>query len=392
MPASNSSTITVDLPHGRGYPIHFSALPDAPRLFEEAGLQGGRALLVTDENVAEHYLRPLQDALGRSGWTLRTRVIPAGEASKSSEMLDRLYDWALEQPITRETPVIALGGGVVCDLAGYLAATLLRGLPLVQIPTSLIAQADSSIGGKTGINHPAGKNMIGAFHQPRLVLVDASVLTSLPERDYTSGLAEVVKHALIADAGLFDWLEGRWDDILQRADDAVREMVHRAASIKAAIVAEDELEAGRRKLLNFGHTFGHAIERASGYGTFTHGEAVAVGMRAALHLSGSVQSGSVQFGSVQSGSVKFGRAIQEKSPTQGFDRADALLSRIPVAGSLEGLSVEALTEAMQTDKKRDAERLQFVVLKEIGEARVVDRVSSEALEAAWNYAKAACRD
>ena len=375
MPASNSSFITVNLPHGRGYPIRFAPLSDAPQLFEEVGLRRGQALLVTDENVAEHYLRPLQVALENDGWAPRPHTIPAGEESKSSEMLGRLYDWALEQPIDRQTTVIALGGGVVGDLAGYLAATLLRGLPLVQIPTSLIAQADSSIGGKTGINHPAGKNLIGAFHQPRLVLVDASTLSTLPERDYASGLAEVVKHALSSDAGLFYWLESRWADILHREDEVVREMVHRTASIKAAVVAEDEREIGKRKLLNFGHTFGHAIERVTGYGTFTHGEAVAVGMRAALHLSRSMQSGST---------------IREEALPAAFDRADALVSRIPIAGSLEGLSVETLTEAMQTDKKRDAERLQFVVLNAIGEALVTDEIPPGALEAAWNYAIGAC--
>ncbi len=366
----------MDLPHGRGYPIHFAALSEAPQLFDEADLRRGRALLVTDENVAEHYLGPLQGVLGDAGWMPRSRIIPAGEASKSSEVLGRLYDWALEQSVDRQTLMIALGGGVVGDLAGYLAATLLRGLPLVQIPTSLIAQADSSIGGKTGINHPAGKNLIGAFYQPRLVLVDTSVLSTLPERDYTSGLAEVVKHALIADAGLLNWLESRWDDILLRKGDTVREMVHRSASIKVDIVAEDERETGKRKLLNFGHTFGHAIERAAGYGAFTHGEAVAVGMRAALHLSGSVQSGNT---------------LQEDALPSPFDLADALVSRIPVVGSLEGLSVKALMAAMQTDKKRDAEHLHFVVLDEIGEARVTDRVPPGALEAAWNYAQAVVR-
>ena len=376
MPASNSSFITVNLPHGRGYRIRFAPLSDAPQLFEEVGLQRGQALLVTDENVAEHYLQPLKSVLGDAGWTTRSHTIPAGEASKSAEMLGRMYDWALEQPIDRQTLVIALGGGVVGDLAGYLAATLLRGLPLVQIPTSLIAQADSSIGGKTGINHPAGKNLIGTFYQPRLVLVDPSTLATLPERDYTSGLAEIVKQALIADVRLFDWLESRWDDILRKEESTVAEMVYRSASIKAAIVTEDELEIGKRKLLNFGHTFGHAIERVTGYGTFTHGEAVAAGMRAALHLSGSVQSGST---------------IREDALPAALNRADALVSRIPIAGSLEGLSVETLTEAMQTDKKRNAERLQFVVLNAIGEALVTDEIPPGALEAAWNYAKAVCR-
>ncbi len=371
MPKPTSQQIVVDLPPGRNYAIHFDRLVEAPGLLASAGVQSGQLLVVADDNVARHYLHALTASLETNGWAPRTHVVPPGEASKSTAVLGRLYDWALQAPIDRSTSVIALGGGVVGDLAGYLAATLLRGLPLFHIPTSLVAQVDSSIGGKTGINHSAGKNLIGAFHQPRFVLTDVSVLATLPDREYASGLAEVVKHALIADAGFFNWLETRWADVVQKDESVVAEMVFRAASIKAGIVAEDERESGRRRLLNFGHTFGHAIELATGYGTFTHGEAVAVGMRAALHLSSSLQSG---------------KTVHERMLLPAFTRADALLSRIPISASLDGLSIEELIAAMATDKKRTEANLRFVVLNAVGKAKVVDVVPRGALEAAWKYA------
>lgn len=371
MPAPNPQQITVDLPQSQGYTIHFAPLAEAARLFAGIGLQRGQALVITDENVAEHYLQQLTDVLERDGWMPRTHIIPAGELSKSASMLGRLYDRALEKPIDRDVPVVALGGGMVGDLAGFFAATLLRGLPLVHIPTSVIAQADSSIGGKSGINHSTGKNLIGAFYQPRLVLTDVSTLATLPERDYTSGLAEVVKHALIADAEFFGWLESRWGEILGKEESVVAEMIFRAASIKAAIVNEDERESGRRRLLNFGHSFGHAIELASGYGLLTHGEAIAIGMRAALHLSSSVLSKSV---------------FQADAILHAFERADALISRIPGACALDGLSINALVAAMATDKKRTREGPRFVVLSAVGKAVVVDAVPPAAVEAAWGYA------
>jgi 3-dehydroquinate synthase len=290
-------------------------------------------------------------------------VLPPGEATKSAAHLAAVYDWALGLGIDRRTPVLALGGGVVGDLAGFAAATLLRGLPLVQLPTSLIAQVDSAIGGKTGINHAAGKNLIGAFHQPRLVLADPATLRTLPQREWTGGLAEVVKAALIADAAFFDWLESNWSGIVAREPEVVAPLVRRAAAIKAAIVAEDEREAGRRALLNFGHTFGHAIERAAGYGTFTHGEAVALGMRAALHLSHALR------------------------PDVSFRRADALVARIPVPDGLADLRTADLMQATRTDKKRRGDRIRYVVLREPGAAHVTADVPPGAVEAAWAYAK-----
>ncbi|NNF57630.1 MAG: 3-dehydroquinate synthase [Rhodothermaceae bacterium] len=367
MPPSDS--LVVALPHGRAYPLHFRPVTELPALLEEASLAPGPCLLVTDENVGPHYAPPLCASMDAAGWEPTVLTFPAGESTKSLDALTRLYDKALALGLSRQTPVLALGGGVIGDLAGFAAATLLRGLPLIQIPTSLIAQADSAIGGKTGINHTAGKNLIGAFHQPCLVLIDTATLSTLSERDYTSGLAEVVKAALIADAEFAEWLVASWDAILGGDTDTVHTLVRRAVSIKAEIVAADEREAGQRMLLNFGHTFGHAIERVTGYGTFTHGEAVAVGMRAALHLSASVATGSIWTGPLP----------------KPFARAEALVAHLPAFGSLEAVDAGTLTTAMRTDKKRGAAGLRFVVLTDLGHATVVDSLPEQMITAAWRH-------
>lgn len=359
----STSPLSVRFDDGRGYPIHFRSLADAPTLMEEAGLAPGRCLLITDRNVAAHYRSPLRSALERAGWAPHDIVIPPGESSKSAEQLERIYDEALRTGIDRETPVLALGGGVVGDLAGFAAATLLRGVPLVHLPTSLIAQVDSSIGGKTGINHATGKNLIGAFYQPTLVITDVRTTDTLPQREWTSGMAEVVKHALIADPSLVDFLERHISNLMLRRSDAVAEMIRRAAQVKVDVVAADEREQGRRAILNFGHTFAHAIEREAGYGAFTHGEAVAVGMRAALHLS------------------------HRLHPSLDRDRADALVRTIPVNGNPAELALPALREAMTFDKKNKGETVRFVVLDRIGHARVTDAPTPADLKHAWDFAK-----
>lgn len=361
----------IPVPLGpRSYEIHVRTLAGAPALLAGAGLRAGPCLVVTDEHVAAHYLDPLAETLRAAGWTPHPYVLPPGEATKSAAHLEALYDWALgpasgvrEGGISRRTPVLALGGGVVGDLAGFAAATLLRGLPLVHLPTSLVAQADSAIGGKTGVNHAAGKNLIGAFHQPRLVLADPAALRTLPAREFTSGLAEVVKAALVADAAFADWLAERWNAVLARDPDVLPPLVHRAAAVKAAIVAEDEREAGRRAILNFGHTFGHAIERVAGYGRFTHGEAIALGMHAALDLSRTLR------------------------PEADLDAAEALVARLPAPPGLRAIATDDLLAAMATDKKRTDAGLRFVVLDAIGRARVLEGVTRGAVEAAWDYAK-----
>lgn len=355
------SPVPVRLDAGRSYSIRFAPLHALPAALTDAGLRRGRCLLVTDENVGRHYRPPLQTALENGGWAPHVITVPPGEATKSAAHLQGLYDDALEWGLDRATPVLALGGGVVGDLAGFAAATLLRGVPLVQVPTSLIAQVDSSIGGKTGINHPTGKNLIGAFHQPAFVHTDLHVIDTLPQREWTSGMAEVVKHALIADVSFIEFLEAHITPLLLRRDEPVHTMIPWAARIKAAVVSEDEREQGRRAILNFGHTFAHAIERVAGYGDFTHGEAVALGMRAALYLSHRLHS------------------------SVDWERADRLVAALPVAGTLDRLDFEDIWRVMQSDKKTDAGTVRFVVLNELGHAYLTDAPSSDDVKQAWNY-------
>ncbi|WP_420454254.1 3-dehydroquinate synthase [Rubrivirga sp.] len=358
--------VHVALSEGRSYAVHFEPLATAPMHLREAGVTGPRALVVTDETVGPLWLDALADALRADGWQVEATAVPAGEGSKSLGQLGALHDWALALGIDRATPVLALGGGVVGDLAGFAAATLLRGLPLVHLPTTTIAQVDSAIGGKTGINHATGKNLVGAFHQPLLVLADPATLGTLPDRAFQSGLAEAVKHALISDPALADRLDREWDALVGRDPDVVASVVRDAAAVKAAVVEADELEAGERAVLNFGHTFGHALEREAGYGTLTHGEAVAFGMRAALHLSASLRQGAVADG---------------LGPFQAADRLVARVAPAPPA-----LDPDRLTEAMATDKKRTAQGLRFVVLDTVGEPRLADDVPPAMVEAAWRFA------
>jgi len=246
---------------------------------------GPRAAVVTDEGVPARHVEAVLESLQAAGLKAELVSLPAGEGTKSLEQAARLYDRFVAAGLDRHAVVLALGGGVVGDLAGYAAATFLRGLPLVQLPTTLLAQVDSSVGGKVGVNLPQGKNLVGAFHQPRLVLADVSVLATLAPREFRSGLAEVVKYAVIADPGLFDLLEREADRLVPAAADLLARIVTRCCRIKSHVVMVDERERGWRAVLNFGHTLGHALEAAAGYGLLTHGEAVAIGMAGAGRLS-----------------------------------------------------------------------------------------------------------
>jgi len=356
-------SVHVDL-GDRSYTVFFESLDRLPRLLDEAGLRTGRCLLVSDENVAAHYRTPVRSTLESAGWDVHGTILPPGESTKSAAHLQALYDEALAWGIDRQTPVFALGGGVIGDLAGFAAATLLRGLPLVHLPTSLLAQVDAAVGGKTAINHATGKNLIGAFYQPRLVCADPTTLDTLPMKEYTSGMAEVVKHALIGDVALMKYLEDHLRPVFARTDrDAIATTVERAVQVKADIVSEDEREEGRRAVLNFGHTFAHAIEAVAGYGTFTHGEAVAVGMRAGLFLSH--------------------RRHPDAVPR---DRVDALIRAIPVEPDPADLSFDALYEAMASDKKNEGETIRFVVLDQLGQASIVDDVTQSEAAHAWEFA------
>jgi 3-dehydroquinate synthase len=235
--------------------------------------------------VAPLYLAAVKSALEKSGARVTEIVVADGEQTKSWQTLNEVFDALLEARCGRDTLLVALGGGVIGDLAGFAAAIYQRGIAFVQVPTTLLAQVDSSVGGKTAINHPLGKNMIGAFHQPRAVISDVATLDSLPERELRSGFAEVIKHGFALDAAFVEWLEGNVDSLVSRKRDALVYAVRRSCELKARVVAADEREAGERALLNFGHTFGHAIETGAGYGTWLHGEAVGAGMVMAAELS-----------------------------------------------------------------------------------------------------------
>lgn len=356
----------MQLSPGRASPIFFSPLAAVPGLMESCGLSRGNCVVITDQNVGQLYGPTLESALLSEGWTPHVLTLPSGERTKSAQNLQTIYDFALGIGIERRTPMLALGGGVVGDLGGFAAATLLRGLPLVQLPTSLIAQVDSAIGGKTGINHKQGKNLIGAFHQPQLICADLSTLQSLPELEWRSGMAEVVKHALIADPGLIASLTTHWSDLMVRHTAVVEDIVIRAAAVKVAVVSEDERETSRRMILNFGHTYGHAIEREAGYGRFTHGEAVAVGMLAALKVS------------------------HLRNPALPLSCLSEIVSRLPVRHTLEGIDPAALRRAMNSDKKVQGGAIRLVLLRGAGEAYVTDRATLEEIDAGWAVVCSPC--
>lgn len=354
---------------GGAYDVAFAPLAELGARMRAAGLDAPRALVVTDATVGALYGDAAGASLAGDGFAPTTLTVAPGEASKSLAVYADLVERALALAPDRATPVVALGGGVVGDLAGFLAATLLRGLPLVQVPTTLLAQVDSSVGGKTGVNASAGKNLVGAFHAPRLVLIDPATLNTLPDREVASGLAEVVKHALLDGGPLLGVLRARFDDVLRRDTNVLPGVLREAVAVKARVVSADERESGARAFLNFGHTFGHALERALGYGTVTHGEAVAIGMRAALHLSAHL-----------AGAPGSGDVLPEP-----WGAMDALVARLPVP-PLPSVAVSDLVAAMALDKKRGAGGLRFVVLDAPGRPRLASGVAPDAVEAAWRYA------
>jgi 3-dehydroquinate synthase len=277
-------TLTVALAE-RTYPIHIgSGLLNQSELLQQH-LASKQVAIVSNTTVAPLYLKKVAQPLHDAGINVIEIILPDGEQYKNSETLNLIYDALIEGRCERNTTLIALGGGVIGDLTGYAAATYLRGVPFIQIPTTLLSQVDSSVGGKTGINHPRGKNMIGAFYQPKLVLIDTDTLHTLPMRELSAGVAEVIKYGLIRDATFFEWLEINMSKLMQLDESVVTEAIYRSCQNKAEVVAEDEKEAGERALLNLGHTFGHAIENAMGYGVWLHGEAVAAGTIMAAELS-----------------------------------------------------------------------------------------------------------
>jgi len=277
-------TLQVELGN-RSYPIHIGQHLISQAELILPYLKRKQVAIVTNTTVAPLYLKKLADPLRAAGVSVIEIILPDGEAYKNTETLNLIYDALLKNRCERATTLIALGGGVIGDMTGYAAATYLRGVPFIQIPTTLLSQVDSSVGGKTGINHPLGKNMIGAFYQPQLVLADIETLKTLPGRELSAGVAEVIKYGLIRDLAFFDWLEAHMSKLMALDTDITAEAVYRSCLNKAQVVAADEHETGERATLNLGHTFGHAVENAMGYGVWLHGEAVAAGTMLAADLS-----------------------------------------------------------------------------------------------------------
>ena len=348
----------VDIALGeRSYPILIG-----PRLLEDAQLLSKHIvarnlLIVTNETIAPLYLAKLEHAL--QDRRVATLILPDGEQHKTLESFARIIDALIDGRMNRDAAAVALGGGVIGDMVGFAAASYQRGIDYVQVPTTLLAQVDSSVGGKTGVNHPGGKNMIGAFHQPRVVLADTGTLRTLPPREYRAGMAEVVKYGFIRDAAFLQWIEANVERLIAREDAAVMHAVRRSCELKAEVVGQDEREQGLRAILNLGHTFGHAIETASGYGNWLHGEAVAAGMVMAADMS-------TRLGWLQ--------------PAER-DRIVQLLTRFGLPVTPPRIGAQRGRELMGMDKKVLGGRIRLVLLQGPGRAAVVDDYPEQALEA-----------
>jgi len=318
---------------------------------------GQRCAVITDSNVGKHFAKAALKSLSALGFESVLITVPAGEKSKRIAVVEKCFDQLAAHRLERKSFIVALGGGVVGDLAGFVAATYLRGIPFVQVPTTLLAQVDSSVGGKTGVNLKAGKNLVGAFYQPRLVLCDLDTLKTLPKREYISGLAEIIKYGIIYDAILFAQLERNLPKLLQRDEATLSTVIARCCEIKADVVGRDETDNGLRAILNFGHTIGHAIENSSGYGKFLHGEAIAIGQVAAAKLSHEILG-------LPSGDV----ARIEKLFVQ---------AGLPVRIKLDSARRKKLLAAMQLDKKVSAGEIKFVLAEKIGKVRFGQNVPAD---------------
>jgi 3-dehydroquinate synthase len=350
-------SLTVDLGE-RSYPIFIGrGLLDDPERFAPH-IRGRRVMIVTNETVAPLYLDRLEHTL--ADFAVDTVVLPDGEAYKTLETLNTIYTALLEARFDRKATLVALGGGVVGDITGFAAASYQRGVDFIQVPTTLLSQVDSSVGGKTGVNHPLGKNMIGAFHQPRCVVIDTDTLDTLPDRELRAGIAEVIKYGLICDRPFFEWLERHMDGLLARDPDTLAYAIHRSCEDKARVVAEDEREAGRRAILNLGHTFGHAIETGMGYGVWLHGEGVAAGMVMAARMS---------------------RRLGWLG-ADDLERIERLIRSAGLPAEPPGeLTAQRFVELMSVDKKVLDGQLRLVLLKSIGDAVVTGEFDPAALDA-----------
>ncbi|MFV5444130.1 3-dehydroquinate synthase [Acinetobacter oleivorans] len=329
----------------RRYPIFIGSQLDPKQLLEPY-IHGQQVMIVSNETVAPLYLSHYQEALKSLGKTVATCILPDGEKYKDIQHLNLIFDALLEAGFNRDCTVLALGGGVIGDMAGFASACFQRGVYFVQVPTTLLSQVDSSVGGKTGINHPLGKNMLGAFQQPQVVLADMAQLNTLPDRELSAGLSEVIKYALLGDADFLVWLEQNMDGLIGRDADLLAEAVYRSCAHKARIVANDEKEQGERALLNLGHTFGHAIESYLGYGTWLHGEAVATGMVMAADLS-------QRLGWISSDDV---------------ERTKKIIQRANLPISCPKIPLDEFLGYMAHDKKVLNGQLRLVLLKQLGQA------------------------
>lgn len=358
--SGSAGTHSIDLDLGnRSYSVHVGEglLGDLPRYMETAGHFGKRCALISDETVAGLHGPTVFEALDDAGFEVTTLTVASGEASKSMDNVTGLCREMLRAGLDRKSFVVALGGGVIGDLAGFVAAIFQRGIPFVQIPTTVVSQVDSSVGGKTGVNTPEGKNLIGAFHQPQLVLADTGTLQTLADREYFQGFAEVIKHAAIRDAAMFDTIEAQGS-----SRENLAPLIAHNVAIKADVVETDEREtAGTRALLNFGHTIGHGIENAAGYDRFLHGEAISLGLVAAARMS----------------------VIHSTLPPADCDRIIELLKAFHLPIVLpEDLSDGCILDAMQRDKKFEEGAIRFVLLRTAGEAYVSDQITLTDIQAA----------
>ena len=346
-------TLNVDLGE-RSYPIHIGRALLGNSQLITPHIRGQQVLIVSNETVAPLYLKPLKESL--SPFRIEEVILPDGEQYKNLETMNQIYDQLLRNRLDRHVTLIALGGGVVGDMTGFAAATYQRGVHFIQVPTTLLAQVDSSVGGKTGVNHPLGKNMIGAFHQPQCVLADTDTLNTLDDRQLSAGIAEVIKYGLIDDSAFYLWLEENINRLLQREPEALAYAVERSCADKARIVAADERESGQRALLNLGHTFGHAIETGMGYGEWLHGEAIATGMVLAATLSADL--GWIERESIQ--------------------RIEGLLRKanLPVTPPKE-MDADQFLGHMAVDKKVINGQLRLVLMKGIGKSLIAENIDVE---------------
>jgi 3-dehydroquinate synthase len=341
----------------RSYPIYIGdrLLADVAGFFDRRGISRRSPLMViTDEHVASLHLSAVSDALEAAGYTVAEAIVPAGEKSKSLAELERLTGIALRNGLDRNSAIVALGGGVVGDLAGFVAASYMRGIKFVQLPTTILAH-DSAVGGKVAVNHPLAKNIIGAFHQPELVLFDTSLLKTLPEREVRAGLSEVVKHGLIWDREFVEWCEAHAEQLLALDGTALTHALYHGCGVKAKVVSQDEREGGLRAILNLGHTFGHAFEAVAQYDEFVHGEAISIGMVGAAKLA-----------------LRYGRSPEIYEVTKRVLKKFGLPVRLP-----DHISTDAVMSAMMHDKKFREGKMVFIVPVEIGKVEIRKDVPAE---------------